>query len=283
MERIVTARFDYSKLDRKDASVRLRLESTAINVAHRGDAAKAIEVEVTYVRQGVARKVRAGNCILACYNSVIPHLCPELPPEQRRALSLSLKAPLVYTNVLLRKWTAFHELGVRRVLSPGCYHGSMRVAQHSSIGDYRSWERPEDPAVILLVRVPLSPGLTAQEQWRAGRRDLLATTFETFEREIREQFARTLRGGDFDPARDIEAITVNRWPHGYAYGQDLETGEIAWVGNEVPPKRRPWEKGRKPFGRIAIANSDAGANAMTEAAIAEAHRAVGDLGMRGRR
>ena len=128
-----------------------------------------------------------------------------------------------------------------------------------------------------MARVPLAPGLSAQEQWRAGRRELLATSFETFEREIRDQLNRTLGGGGFDAARDIEAITVNRWPHGYAYGQDIETGDVAWVTDEVPPGRRSWELGREPFGRIAIANSDAGADAMTEAAIAQAHRAVGDL------
>ncbi len=279
MERIVTARFDYSQLDRQDARVRLRLESTAIHVAHRGgDPSAAKEVEVTYVRNGVAQKVRAAHCVLACYNAVIPHLCPELPDKQRRALALSLKAPLVYTNVLLRNWTAFHELGVQRIRSPGCYHNGMRLARPIRIGGYRPSIRPEDPTVLFLVRVPLAPGLKAQEQWRAGRLDLLATTFETFEREIREQLGRMLGAGGFDPARDIEAITVNRWPHGYAYGQDMETGEVAWAGDEVPPGRRPWELGRKPFGRIAIANSDAAANAMTEAAIGEAHRAVRDLG-----
>jgi spermidine dehydrogenase len=282
MQRIVTASFDYSKLDRTDAKVRLRLESTAIHVAHRGEPAKATEVEVTYVQNGVAKKVRAARCILACYNSAIPYLCPELPGEQRRALSLALKAPLVYTNVLLRNWKAFHELGVQTIRSPGCYHPSMRLARPISMGEYRPSLRPDDPTVLFLVRVPLSPGLSAQEQWRAGRAELLETTFETFEREIRDQLVRTVGAGGFDPARDIEAITVNRWPHGYAYGQDSETGEIAWVLDEVPPERRPWEQGRKPFGRIAIANSDAAANAMTESAIGEAHRAVRDLTRRSR-
>jgi len=277
MERIVTARLDYSKLDRPDSRVRLRLGSTAIRVAHRGEPAAATQVEVTYVQNGVARKVRAAHTILACYNSVIPHLCPELPAGQRRALSKALKAPLVYTSVLLRDSKAFHELGIRRASSPGCYHSGLRLARPIDIGDYRPSLRPEDPAVLFMTRIPLAPGLSAQEQWRAGRAELLGTTFETFEREIRDQLRRVLGAGGFDPARDIEAITVNRWPHGYAYGQDLETGEVAWVGDEVPPKRRTWELGRGPLGRIAIANSDASGNAMTEAAIGEAHRAVEDL------
>jgi len=37
-----------------------------------------------------------------------------------------------------------------------------------------------------------------------------------FERNIRDQLGRTLQDGGFDPARDITAITVNRWPHGYS-------------------------------------------------------------------
>ncbi len=283
MERIVTARLDYSQLDLEGARVRLRLESTAVNVAHRGNPSAAREVEVTYVRGGVAKKARAGHCVLACYNAAIPHLCPELPARQRRALSLSLKAPMVYTNVLLRDWKAFHQLGAHMIRGPGCYHTYMRLARPIHIGGYRPSIRPRDPMVLFLVHVPLAPGLTAQDQWRAGRHNLLATTFETFEREIREQLRRTLQGGGFDPARDIEAITVNRWPHGYAYGQDMETGEVAWVGDEVPSARRSWELGRKPLGRIAIANSDAAGNAMTEAAIGEAHRAVGDLRVRGSR
>ena len=279
MESIVTARLDYSKLDRTEAKVRLRLESTVVHVAHRGVPEKAKEVEVTYVQNGVARKIQAAHCILACYNHTIPYLCPELPGEQRQALSLALKAPLVYTNVLLRNWTALQQLGVRRIGSPGCYHSSMRLARPIRIGDYQSSIKPEDPTVLFMARVPLAPGLTAQEQWRAGRTELLQTTFETFEREIRDQLGRTLGAGGFDPARDIEAITVNRWPHGYAYGQDMETREIAWVLDEVPPGRRPWELGRKPFGRIAIANSDSAADAMTESAIGQASRAVKDLSL----
>ena len=44
----------------------------------------------------------------------------------------------------------------------------------------------------------------------------MSTPFETFEREIRGQMQRVLGPGGFDAARDIVAITVNRWPHGYA-------------------------------------------------------------------
>ena len=96
-------------------------------------------------------------------------------------------------------------------------------------------------------------------------------TFKQFELEIRGQLARMLGGGGFDPAADILGITVNRWPHGYAYTYDT-------LGDpEVAPEDRPHVVGRKRFGRIAIANSDAGAAAFTNQAIDEAHRAVEEL------
>src|SRR5262249_21673093 len=101
--------------------------------------------------------------------------------------------------------------------------------------------------------------------------ELLATPFATFERNIRDQLGRTLAGGGFDPARDIEAITVNRWPHGYApeYNPLFDP--------DGPPEQRPNVIGRARFGRIGIANSDSGGAAYTDSAILQADRAVNEL------
>ena len=277
MEDVVAARFDYSELDVADSPVRIRLDSTAIDVRHRGNPKDAEEVEVTYVRGGRAYRARGGRCVLACYNAVIPHICNELPAEQKAALLLAVKAPLTYTNVMIRNWTAFARLGIRRVRCPGSYFGSVRLTEPLNIGDYHHARTPDEPIVVRMRRNPLDPrtrGLPAPDQWRAARADLLTTTFETFEYNIREQLGRILSSGGFDPERDIEAITVNRWPHGYAYGHDPETGQVAWMLDELPPERSPWIAARKPFGRIAIANSDAVANAMTEGSFEAAHLAI---------
>ena len=100
-----------------------------------------------------------------------------------------------------------------------------------------------------MVRTPCKPGLPEHDQNRAGRVELLTTSFETFERNIRDQLGRTLKEGGFDPARDITAITVNRWPHGYApeYNPLFDP--------DVPEDQRPHVIGRAQFGRITIANS----------------------------
>ena len=276
MEGIVTARFDYSQLDRKDAPVRIRLNSTGVQVRHVGEGQNREAVEVTYVRSGEAQRVRGRYCVLACYNAMIPHLCPELPQPQKEALSYALKAPLVYTQVLIRNWKSFKRLGLEGIYCPGSYHSSVRLSDPVSIGKYRCSRTPKEPMVLQLIRTPLLPGLPAPEQWRRGRRELMTTTFEEFERRIRDQLGRILSSGGFDPARDIEAITVNRWPHGYAYGYDPSTGEVDF-SSDWPEKKRTWVRARRPHGRIAIANSDAAANAMTEGAIGEAHRAVEEI------
>jgi spermidine dehydrogenase len=274
MEDIVTARFDYAQLDREGSPVRIRLNSTAIRVQNVPDERRPEAVEITYVRGGKAQRVRGRSCVMACYNMMIPHLCPELPEPQREALSYALKAPLVYTKVLIRDWKSFERLGLQGAYCPGSYHNSVRLGPPVSMGEYRCPRTPDEPMVLQLLRVPLKPGLPAPEQWKAGRKE--PATFEMFERKIRDQLVRMLSAGGFDPARDIEAITVNRWSHGYAYGYDPATSEVNYLA-DWPEEKRTWLRARHAFGRIAIANSDAAANAMTEAAIAEAHRAVREI------
>jgi spermidine dehydrogenase len=270
-EDIVTARVDYGRLDRPDSAVRIRLNSTAVRAANVGDPTKAREVSVTYVRAGRILEVRARNCVLAGYNAMIPYLCPELPPKQRAALHAAVRSPLVYTSVALRNWQAFKKLGVHHVYAPGSYHSDFGLNPRVDIGAYRSPVSPDEPMLIRMLRVPTSPGLAEHEQNKAGRAELLATPFATFERRIRDQLARTLGPAGFDPARDIEAITVNRWPHGYA-------AEFNPLFEPVlPPEQQPHVIARARLGRIAIANSDAGAAAYTDSAINQAHRAVAEL------
>jgi spermidine dehydrogenase len=139
------------------------------------------------------------------------------------------------------------------------------------MGEYRSPTSPQEPILLHLSRAPNKPGLPAREQHKIGRYELLTTTFETFERKIRDQLARTLRDGGFDPARDIEAITVNRWPHGYGYEYN-PLFDPDWTED-----KRPNVIGRRSFGRITIANTDSAATAYTDTAIDQAYRAVHEL------
>ena len=271
---VVPARANYAKLDQAGSPVRIRLNSTAVRVKHIGSAAGAKEVEIAYARGGKAYVTRASQCVLACWHVMIPYICDELPDKQKEALGLAQKVPLLYTNVFLRDWTSFQKAGTNSIYAPGpgSYHSFVSLDLPVSIGGYECARKPSQPIVVHMMKAACQPGLPARDQHRMGRIELFETTFETMERKIRDQLARTLGSGGFDPARDITALTVNRWPHGYAYEYN-SLWDPFWLEGGITP----CEIARKPYGRIAIANADAGAYAYTDEAINQAWRAVSEL------
>ena len=264
VEDSVAAQVNYAKLDRNGNAIRVRLSSTAAHAAN----TKEGGVKITYLRGGKAYSVRARHSVLACWNMMIPSICPELPEEQKSALHYLVKTPLVYTSVALTNWRPFAKLGVSRVSCPGGYHSSFGLDSVMDIGDYHSAKSPDEPVMVHMTRAPAQPGLNEREQHKAGRAELLATPFSTFERNIRSQMNRALGSGGFDAASDIAGIAVNRWPHGYApeYNSLVD-----------PDEGLPLLRARARAGAIAIANADSGGGAYTDVAIDQAHRAITEL------
>jgi len=271
MNTILDAPVAYERLDEPSSNMRIRLSSPVVRVQHDGPAENARSVRIAYRNGSKISAVRGRHCILACYNALIPALMPEIPDRQKQALAYPVKVPMMYTNVLIRRWTAWQKLGVSRLSAPGMYHPNSNLDPGSTVGGYHGVTTPDQPIIVHMVRNPNKPGLPRKEQNRAGQQELLSMTFEDFEVKIRQQLARMLAPGGFDPAQDIAAITVNRWPYGYAYTYDT------LADPDVPQEERPHVIGRQRFGRVTIANSDAGAAAFTNQAIDEANRAVEEL------
>ncbi len=269
MEDSVTARVNYAALDGHGGPVRIRLNSTVVNAAHTADEQS---VDVTYVHDGRPHTVRARHCIMACYNSAIPYLCPELPAAQREGLAYNVKVPITYTKVMVPHWRWFAELSMRYVFFTNDFFKQVELDYPVSIGDYKFGASPDQPMALHMCYVPYFDDIQGPEQWREGRRRLLETPFSTFEHHVRDQLDQALAGAGFDAERDIAGITVNRWAHGYSYSPAL-----LWEPEYASDAEKPWIIGRQPLGRISIANSDAGASADTNTAINEAHRAVGEL------
>jgi spermidine dehydrogenase len=272
-ESVVLAPARYAALDNPANAVRIRLNSMVVRAEHIGTVTRSTEraVRVVYVKDGRRLSVTAANVILACFNNVIPYIVPDLPQAQKAALLYPAKVPMQYTNVLIRNWQAWSRLGVRAIHAPNGYHTTAALDVPMAIGGYASAVTPDEPVVIHMVRNPNRPGLPRKEQNRIGRAEMLATDFATIEREIRAQLQRMLGAGGFEAARDILAITVNRWPHGYSYTYDTLDDP------DMPDEQRPHILGRQSFGRISIANADAGAAAFTNTAIDMADRAVQEL------
>jgi spermidine dehydrogenase len=272
MESVATARVNYTLLDHPGHAVRIKLNSTVVNVRQDGDPASAKEVVVSYVREGKTHQVRGRACVMACWNTFIPYLVPQLPEKQKEALAYGVKRPLVITNVAIRNWTAFHKLGLSYISTPTMFFREIALAEAVSLGDLKAPQTPDEPTVLILEHVPVAPGRPIREQHALGRMQLMQTSYETFERKVRDQLGRVLSAGGFDPARDIVAITVNRWSHGYAYSYNSLYDPLEWAFTSADS--RPCVTARRPFGLITIANSDAAASSHTDAAILTAYDAV---------
>ncbi len=267
-DNVSVARFDYSQLDAAGSKVRLRLNATVTQVSNRTGG-----TETTYVLNGTAQRVRSRHCVMACYHSVIPYLCRDLPEQQREALSYQVKTPLVLTNVLLRSGKPMDDLGINVVRCPGRLHARLFLFNGINTGGY---SHPMDdmgpvPLVFWGTISPPPEAVTLKDQLRASRQTMLAMRFEDYEREVRTVLDGLLGPAGFDVQKDILAITVNRWPHGYSYEyMDL------W-DPDFPDGQAPHQLASKPYGAITFANSDAGASAYTHVAIDEAFRAVSEL------
>ena len=265
MEDVVEAPFAYEKLDAA-ANVRIRLDATCLSVREASD-----QVIVGYRQAGRLHRVAGRQAVLACFHAMIPHLMPDLPAPQRAALAQNVRTPLVYTNVILRNWHPWVALGAHAISAPMSFHCNVKLDFPVSLGGYRSPHDPSEPIAVHMVHVPSAPnqGFDAREQFRIGRQSLLTMTFADFEDRIRDELDRMLGPGGFASGRDIAAITVNRWAHGYAY-----TANSLFDGENWQDTMR---LARKKSGRVAIANSDAGWDAYAHVAIDQADRAVREL------
>ena len=231
MDDIAAAQFDYSKLDVAASPVRLRLNSTVVGASQEGDL-----VTVNYVQDGKPFRVKAKHCIMACYNSIIPHLCPTLPEIQKEALKYGVKIPLIWTNVLLRQGTPFYKAGVELYECPNSPFTVVSKVPSTKMADYQAPQDHSDPLVVFMLGSPVpqkEPGQVARDLYRLARHKL----------------------------------TVNRWAHGYAY-------EYLELEDDFAEGAYPHQIGRQQFGRISIANSDSEAYAYVNGAVDAAWRAI---------
>ena len=152
------------------------------------------------------------------------------------------------------------------------FHHQVSLDFPVSLGGYRHPRDPSEPMLLHLVHVPGAPnqGLDARAQFRIGQGKLYAMTFADFEARIRDDLDRMLGPGGFNSGRDIAAITVNRWPHGYSYVANTLFDPEDYDDTVLKLARRR-------SGNVAIANTDSGGDAWVHFAIDQAERAVKEL------
>jgi spermidine dehydrogenase len=266
-EDVAIANFNYDALDLAENPTRLRLNSTVVGVKETA----FNNVKVDYVQRGKAFSVSADHCVLACYNGIIPHLCPEMSKAQKEGLSYGVKVPFVYANVLLKNGRAFAGLETTFTQCPYDPFQWVSAAPTVTSGGYKPPQSPDQPMAVFMMASPTPAdlkGTPARDLFRMGRQKIYSTPFIDYEKQIRDQLQAMLGQHGFNHETDIAAITVNRIPHGYAY---------AYLGLDDPDWKEgqaPHEVGRAQFGRISIANSDSEAMPLMQAAFDAAWRAV---------
>jgi len=266
-EDVAISNFNYSALDLDSNPTRMRLNSTVVGVKE----TDVNHVKVDYVQQGQPFSVSADHCVLACYNGLIPHLCPEMSKEQREGLSYGVKVPFVYANVLLKNGRAFAGLGTTFTQCPYDPFQWVSAAPTVTSGGYQPPQSLDEPMAVFMMASPTPADIkdmSARDLFRMGRHKIYATAFKDYEQQIRDQLQGMLGQHGFNHKDDIAAITVNRIPHGYAYSY-LGLDDPEWDEGHAPH-----EIGRAQFGRISIANSDSEAMPLMQAAFDAAWRAV---------
>ena len=269
MESEVLGRLVYDKLDLSDNQVRIRLASPVVRVRNVGNPPDG--VEVAYVQGNSLKTVRARGAVMACWYSMVPYVVDGLPELQQRAARFMTRIPLVYATVQLRTRRAFDELrawGVRHV-GPGARWISVFLDYPVSMGGYNYPLDLDRPGLLHMTATPCRPGMPPRDGSRLGRQDMYNTPFADYERSIRDLLARAMGPGGFDPALDIQAVTINRWAHGYSLEYTMP-----WDKDFYPDGPFPGEVAAGPVGRISFANTDRSSVAYSDSAIDAAYAAV---------
>ncbi len=261
----------WQNLDRAGEPVRMRLSALVVDVRHDGPADSAKQVLVTYHKDGKLRRVTGRRVVVAGQQHSNKRIVADLPPELRTAMDAFMHAPICTVNVALRNWKFLEKLGVTAVRWFGDFGWFFSLRRQMLIDGKEPMPLdPSKPVVITMYNSFCQPGLPVEQQTLAARMALYAMSYKDIELAVRRQFTKMFASAGFDAARDIAAITANRWGHAYvvsppyfAFGKD--------------GKPAPRELIREGYGRVRFAHSELDSAQMWEIAVAEGERAVKQL------
>lgn len=271
LEDVCRGNVNFAALDTPSSPVRVRLNSTAVWVAHDDDPAKSQFVNILYAREKKIYRIRARTAVMAGGCWTTKHIIRDLPQAHRDAYSQFYRSPCLMANVALRNWRFLYKMGIsgcRWFEGVGNYTEVRRTA---TIGPDTSTISPDSPIVLTLKVLYSYPGMPIAAQGHRGRADLITTSFSDYERQIRQQFTDMFARAGFDASRDIAGIILNRWGHAY-----LNPQPGFFFGKDDKPAPSNVLRGA-PFGRIAFANTDLAGIMDHRSSILEARRAVEQL------
>lgn len=254
-------RVNFSRLDSQGLPTRIRLGATAFDVRHQGDG-----VQVTYVKDGKAYRVRARSVVMATGGWVARRTVADMSDRIRSAYDQFNHGPVLVVNVALNNWRFLERLGITagRWYDGFGFFGSIRAPMRVA-GEAAPFH-PDKPMVMTFYVPFLNPGHDIATQGTIGRNQLLAKSYAEYEREIRRHMNRLFGDSGFDARRDIEGIILNRWGHAYVTPQP----GFYFGGENGKGLAEPIKSGED---RVFYGHSELGARMNYRSAIEEGGRA----------
>ena len=271
VEGVTRGSVNFSALDVPDIPARIRLSSTVFSVQHDGHPAEADYLRIAYSRGDKLYGVRARAAVMAGGSWTTKHIIKDLPAAHAEAYGQFYRSPCMMASVAVRNWRFLYKMGITGCRWFDGLGNYLEVRKTANCGIGSTTISPDSPIVLSLKVLYSYPGTSTEDQGHRGRKEMLATSFRDYERQIREQFSEMFSAVGFDARRDIAGIVLNRWGHAY-----LSPQPGFFFGKDGRPAPRDVLRGA-PFGRIAFANTDLAGAMDHRYSILEAQRAVNQL------
>ena len=261
---------NFSQLDKDTSSIRIRLNSTAVNVHHIGNEKEQGRVQVTYNNKNKLYQVKSKTVVMASGGWVNRRILRDLPAKYHEAYNKINHSPVLVANVALTNWRFLERLRISAAFWTEGIGFTCNIRRPMIVGGKSQPLDPDKPIVMTFYIPIIKPGLNAREQGALCRAELLTKSFIDYEREIREQMTSMFSAGGFDPTRDIAGIILNRWGHAY-----VNPG-LNFM-HTVDGSETPSDILRQSYGRIAIGHSELRGHQYWNGAAGEGRRAAESL------
>ena len=268
-ESILYNDIDFKALDRPENPISMRLNSTAIDIQHEGDAEKSDYVNVTYYQDGKVKKIKARSVVMGIGGWVAQKIISDLPKPILKAYDQFYHGPILTVNVAVRNWRFLDKLGISSGRIFEGFGNFFSIRRPMITGKHTQPYDPDKPIAITFYVPFHKPGYSIKEQGQLGRLELLNKSYAEYEKIIVQQMTAMFAPAGFDAERDLAGIILNRWGHAYISPQPG-----FHFGNNG--KEAPREIVRKGFGRIQFGHSELTGYMSHTRALSEGSRAAID-------
>ncbi len=267
LREVLWGKVNWQALDRPKQKVRIRLESTAVHIEHKGDPKNAEYVNVVYHKGGKLHRVKARSVVMASGGWVNKHILRDLPRTHYDAYQQFFHAPMLAVNVAVRNWQFLDELGIAAAQWFSGFGWYTNLRRQPLIDGKADPLDPSKPTVLTFYVPFTNSDMPLQAQTILARNQLFASSYKEIEIQVRRQMQKMFGVAGFNAKRDIAAIVLNRWGHAYITPQP---GFYFGKNGEPTPR----DVIRTGYGRIAFGHSELSGQQLWSRGVEEGERAA---------